>query len=192
MTEKRFTGLVYRGLYRIWRVLPEALRRYVYRVRWLNQTKASVRDAAAAFAGRDDIYNADYYRLVDQMARHSVEPISASIGGEFKPRTVVDVGCGTGALLMALARHGVSGTGLEYSESALAVCRQRRLDVEKFDLTRDALAAGRRYDVAVSTEVAEHILAEYADRLVGLIVAFSDNVVFTAATPGQGGGDGSC
>jgi hypothetical protein len=46
----------------------------------------------------------------------------------------------------------------------------------------------RHYDLAISTEVAEHISAEFADRLVDLIATLADNVVFTAATPGQGGG----
>jgi hypothetical protein len=36
-------------------------------------------------------------------------------------------------------------------------------------------------------EVAEHLSEKYADRFVKLLASLSDIIVFTAATPGQGG-----
>jgi hypothetical protein len=39
--------------------------------------------------------------------------------------------------------------------------------------------------VAVCTEVAEHVGPAFADSLVDQLVALSDQIVFTAAVPGQ-------
>lgn len=47
----------------------------------------------------------------------------------------------------------------------------------------------RTFDVAISMEVAEHLPKRYADRLVGLLAALAPTVVFSGATPGQGGMD---
>lgn len=44
-----------------------------------------------------------------------------------------------------------------------------------------------RFDVAICTEVAEHLPLQAAPILVSGLVTLSDNIVFTAATPGQGG-----
>ena len=79
--------------------------------------------------------------------------------------------------------------GLEYSDAALALCRERNLDVKKFDLEKDHLTTGERFDVAVSMEVAEHPPARMASQYVALLAKLSDVIVFTAAHPGQGGQD---
>ena len=49
------------------------------------------------------------------------------------------------------------------------------------------LVAGRRFDLAVSLEVAEHLAPERADGFVDDLAALSDRVLFSAAVPGQGG-----
>ncbi|MEL7345935.1 MAG: hypothetical protein AAFN59_13950, partial [Pseudomonadota bacterium] len=45
------------------------------------------------------------------------------------------------------------------------------------------------FDIALSTEVAEHLPATIADPYVDFLIAISDTVIMTAATPGQGGTD---
>jgi SAM-dependent methyltransferase len=118
-----------------------------------------------------------------------MEVLAEQLIADYHPRTVLDVGCGAGALLMSLRSRGVKGIGLEYSEPALRICRQRGLSVQKFDIRTDTWAEARLVDVAVSTEVAEHLPANCANRLVQLLCGASDKVVFTAAPPGQGGTD---
>jgi 2-polyprenyl-3-methyl-5-hydroxy-6-metoxy-1,4-benzoquinol methylase len=119
----------------------------------------------------DWTYNLGYFNVtVEGPAIRSAPRIADTIVNTFKPRSVVDVGCGTGALLETLRDRGCNVFGLEYSEAALQLCRQRRLDVTKFDLESDSLAGDRVFDVAISLEVAEHLPEKSADIFVGLLV----------------------
>ncbi len=139
--------------------------------------------------GHNVIYDSDYYdRQGEGVALRSAGVISESIVTEFTPNRVVDVGCGTGALLEALRDRGCEVYGLEYSSAALKYCRARKLDVIKFNIERDTFRDDRVFDVAISTEVAEHLPEKEADRYIDLLTRLSDTVVFTAAPPGQGGG----
>jgi SAM-dependent methyltransferase len=114
--------------------------------------------------------------------------MAKTITERFQPKTVIDVGCGTGALLEAFGGLGCEARGLEYSEAALAYCRRRKLSVRKFNLEKDS-PDEPRYDLATSFEVAEHLAPWAAKRYVGLLCALSPLVVMSAATPGQGGRD---
>ena len=138
--------------------------------------------------GHNAIYDAQYYAMIEALAMRSADVMAESIVREFRPQTVVDVGCGTGALLEALKKHGCAQVfGLEYSDAALKYCRERGLEVQQFDLERDQFLHDRTFDVAISMEVAEHLPAQIADVYIDLIERLSDRIVFTAATPGQGG-----
>lgn len=140
--------------------------------------------------GHDATYGADYYaNVIEPTAAGSAGVISGSIVGDLRPKSVVDVGCGTGALLEALRLRGCEVLGLEYSNAAIRYCRKRRLDVVKFNLQKGKLKTRRVFDVAISMEVAEHLPQASAGRYVELLSFLSDLVVFTAAPPGQGGVD---
>lgn len=136
----------------------------------------------------DDVYSADYYdRHVEKPAVRSAGVIAGSIIGAFGVSSVVDVGCGTGALLEAFRDRGCQVFGLEYSEAALRYCRARGLDVVRHNLEREEYMDNRCFGAAMSMEVAEHLTAKAADRYVGLLCRLSGLVVLTAAPPGQGG-----
>lgn len=135
-------------------------------------------------------YDSGYFaREVEGPAVRSAGRIANSILNEFKVTRVIDVGCGTGALLEALRDRSCEVFGLDYANAALKYCRARRLNVAKFDLERDIFNDKRTFDVAVSMEVAEHLPERAADRYVDLLTRLSPIVVFTAAPPGQGGTD---
>lgn len=143
-----------------------------------------------AMLGHDLIYGSDYYaNTVEGPARRSAGTMSSSIVSDLAPKTVVDVGCGTGALLEALRDRGCEVFGFEYSKAGLEYCRSRHLDVEVFDLESDVLRSDRTFDVAISVEVAEHLPERVADRYVDLLARLAPTIVFTAAPPGQGGID---
>lgn len=67
---------------------------------------------------------------------------------------------------------------------------ERVFPVEKFtyiDLSQPLGHAPRRYDLAVSTEVAEHLPRQFASNFIGNLTKFSDVILFGAAVPYQGG-----
>jgi SAM-dependent methyltransferase len=137
----------------------------------------------------DLMYDDDYYVDVEAHARKASVEIAASVMSDLKPHSVIDVGCGTGALLAALRDRGCEVFGLEYAESGLTLCRSRKLAVRKFDLEHDTFDEGLTFDVAISTEVAEHLPERCADRYIELLTKAAPQIIFTAAFPGQGGRD---
>lgn len=142
-----------------------------------------------AGASHEEIYDQDYYdRLVDPPMLESGPVMAASFKAAFNPSSVVDVGCGTGVLLRACRELGMKAEGLEYSEAALAICRKRGIEARKFDIESE-IPGGVRADLAVSTEVAEHLHERYADRFVDLLCSIADRVALTAAVPGSTGDD---
>jgi len=138
---------------------------------------------------RDDIYSPKYYQtLVEPYARRSVPQMAKSIVETFHPASAIDVGCGSGALLVALRKLGVRHLiGLDSSEAGLDIARARGLDVRKFDIATNRWSSKEQLDLVVCMETAEHLPKSSADRYIELLCSLAPVVVFTAAHPGQGG-----
>lgn len=105
-----------------------------------------------------------------------------------KPGSVLDVGCGLGTWLSALEKDwgivdylGVDGDYVQ--RDALLINPQ---NFRAHDLTKP-YAANRRFGLAMSLEVGEHLPDEHASTLVQTLTAGSDVVLFSAALPGQRG-----
>lgn len=104
----------------------------------------------------------------------------------YQPVSLVDIGCGAGIYLREFERRGISDLlGIDGSPAA----REAFL-LDKSRLVISDLAAPyhfeKKYDLALCLEVAEHLRAEDADTLVKTVSAASDDIIFTAAVPGQG------
>jgi hypothetical protein len=103
-------------------------------------------------------------------------------------RRIADVGAGSGAMAAHGRRLGLDVVACEHSRVGRVFARLQGVRSQPFDVaTSDPAILGRPADVAYSIEVAEHVPAELADRLVAFLAAASPVVVFTAAPPGQGG-----
>ena len=102
-------------------------------------------------------------------------------------QSAVDVGCGVGAWLAVLRSLGVADVlgidGVWVKEDLLKIPPEcfRRADLS------GPLPISRRFDLAISLEVAEHLPATRAEGFVAELVQAADFVLFSAAIPFQGG-----
>ncbi|MBM3601823.1 MAG: methyltransferase domain-containing protein [Alphaproteobacteria bacterium] len=114
-----------------------------------------------------------------------VVPIVLELAG--LPTSVVDVGCGVGGWLSTFAAAGVTGIlGLDGGHVARDMLR---IPAECFRPTnlRRPFRIERRFDLALSLEVAEHLPNARSAGFVADLVALAPVVLFSAAIPGQGG-----
>jgi SAM-dependent methyltransferase len=132
-------------------------------------------------------YSPDYFQSIGDLSRRSAAVAAPMVTSLLQPRSVVDVGCGTGAWAAAFKSAGaveVLGVDGEYCERS-----QLEIDAREFmaaDLT-NPLSIDRRFDLAVCLEVAEHLDERYADALVTSLTRLAPAVLFSAAIPHQGG-----
>jgi SAM-dependent methyltransferase len=103
--------------------------------------------------------------------------------------TVVDVGCGPGFALHRLQELGHDVRGIEGSFHALDVSPISD-QISIADITTLEAETFEKAALVMCTEVAEHLDAAYADKLVATLAALAETAIyFTAAPPGQGGLD---
>lgn len=133
------------------------------------------------------IYSDTFFDYINQSARASAEPLIGYLYPQLRPKSVLDLGSGRGVWLNAWQRKGVEtvlGVDGDYVDrKGLAIAEDEFMDA---DLTQP-LNTGRRFDLAQSLEVGEHLPGEAAVTLVGSLTAASDRVLFSAAVRGQGG-----
>lgn len=132
-------------------------------------------------------YDPAYYDHLDGPARAAAAVVVPLVADLVRPRSVVDVGCGSGAWLAAFAERGAEVVGVDgpWVEGGLPVPGL----LVACDLETASPDLGRRFDLAVSLEVAEHLSPHRAAPFVEALTALSDVVLFSAAIPGQGGRD---
>lgn len=130
-------------------------------------------------------YSPAFFDQLDEMQAASYHVMAGSIVDRLHPRFVIDVGCGSGALLAALAARGVRTLGLEGSPAGVASARRRKIDVRLTDLAQPFTI--EPCDAVISLEVAEHLPETAAGAFVASLTSAAPYIVFSAATPGQGG-----
>jgi len=134
-------------------------------------------------------YSPAFYARELDRARTSAETIVPLVLERVAPRSVVDLGCGHGIWLETFARHGVSDyAGVDGDWVPLD---KLHFPSERFVSARldQPLRLGRRFDLAVSLEVAEHLPQRGAKRFVQNVVDLAPCVLFSAAVPYQRGTD---
>jgi cyclopropane fatty-acyl-phospholipid synthase-like methyltransferase len=101
------------------------------------------------------------------------------------PKTILDVGCGTGKTTVYLHKRGFEVLGIEASH--LAIRHSERPDLIRQHDLRQALDLKRYFDLIWCFEVAEHIHPKYVDTFLDSLVHHSGVIALSAAPPGQGG-----
>jgi SAM-dependent methyltransferase len=105
----------------------------------------------------------------------------------YKPSSIVDVGCGLGNWIQVAKQMGITdvmGVDGSYVDRSLLKINEQEF-VEK-DLTQP-FQLNRKFDLAISLEVAEHLPESSAASFIESITRHTDVVLFSAALPGQGG-----
>ncbi|MDD4900815.1 MAG: class I SAM-dependent methyltransferase [Patescibacteria group bacterium] len=136
------------------------------------------------------IYNDNFFKIVNRkyILKDSPKIIAEVVKACYAPKSVMDVGCGSGLYLRELNKLGIEIFGVDGSAAAL---RNLVIDKNKFllqDVTCNFVLP-RRYDCVICFEVGEHIPTVKSDILVDNIIKISDLVIFAAASKGQGGRD---
>jgi SAM-dependent methyltransferase len=107
--------------------------------------------------------------------------------GDRRIDSLLDVGCGPGTWLAAAESYGIKDLhGVDGIEAAPEDFHARTAAFTQADLTRP-FSLGRKFDLALCTEVAEHLPRESADILIASLCAHADLIAFSAAIPGQPG-----
>jgi len=132
-------------------------------------------------------YADEFFEYIERGSVVSARKFSSYLTPLLGVSSILDVGCGRGAWLREWRNAGV---GIAQGVDGPYVRRQSLLipiqDFTAVDLSRK-FDLGRRYDLVASLEVAEHLPRSCSETFVSSLVTHADLVLFSAATPGQGG-----
>jgi len=132
-----------------------------------------------------------YLKLRDEKLAYSADKVLSVVLQNLPPvNSVIDVGCGVGTWLLSFLKSrnrqidilGIDGPWVD--SNLLAIPKDNFLAV---DLSLEMPRIDKRYDLAISLEVAEHLPPEKAEEFVSFLTRLSDFVLFSAAIPFQGG-----
>ncbi len=132
-------------------------------------------------------YGESFYARQREGSLNSAKAILPIVFDFFKPKSVVDFGCGVGTWLATAKQLGVDQClGLEGAWVRTQPLAAAHLDIRDIDLEQ-TVSLNERFDLAMSLEVAEHLSPTRSDSFVADLCNASDVVLFSAAAPGQDG-----
>lgn len=133
-------------------------------------------------------YNRNFYQGQSNGSYISAKAVIKELLTIVQPKSVVDVGCGVGTWLAAFKESSpevtIQGFDGDYvNKEALWIAPEffTAANLEQ------PLVTNKRYDLAMSLEVAEHLQNSSSATFVASLVSLSDVILFSAAIPWQGG-----
>lgn len=132
-------------------------------------------------------YDRRFYTPSDRGAEESAQRVLAALHQVVPFASMVDFGCGTGRWLAAARGLGATDLlGLEGEWLIDDLIVDPTIPIMRRDLEKP-VSLDRRFDLAISLEVAEHLSPARAGSFVSDICRAADVVLFGAAIPHQGG-----
>lgn len=132
-------------------------------------------------------YSSEFYDYIDPGSHASAKIVSRLLLGEMKVASLLDIGSGRGAWAAEWSKAGVAT--VIAVDGAYVRSDQLAIPANTFiahDLSTP-LKLKRRFDLVQSLEVAEHLSSQHADIFVDSLVRHGDVILFSAASPHQGG-----
>lgn len=135
-------------------------------------------------------YTRDFYELIEEGTRSSAReiiPLLLDLLQPILPKSVVDVGCGTGSWLAAFQKLGIADClGIDGDYVDRTILQIPLNQFQSADL-KQPLQLNRKFDLAISLEVAEHLPSTCAENFVNSLTQLAPIILFSAAIPFQGG-----
>lgn len=127
-------------------------------------------------------YSDAFFNSINETALQAADEILPVVMKLTKAKTILDIGCGQGAWGVSIDPENYFGIDGDYVKKLLVDRTQfKAIDLSKpFDI-------GKKFDLVICMEVAEHLPEESADAFIDSICKHADTVLFSAAIPGQGG-----
>ena len=128
-----------------------------------------------------------YYRMIRNEVPY--RRMMQAVVKELPPiASAVDLGCGVGLCMRPLKDMGIKVKGIDCSAAVLKKIVKDMSDLIEYGDLGAPLSFGKKYDLAVCVEVAEHLRQESATILIDNIDKTGAKfLLFSAAAPGQGG-----
>jgi len=105
-----------------------------------------------------DGYRASVNLLVSQFSKPGETEEAARMFIERKPPgRLLDVGCGHGRFMTAMAKQGWSVFGIDFDGAAVEAARPTHGNRVRVGTIDDVVASGERYDVVCASHVLEHV-----------------------------------
>lgn len=133
-------------------------------------------------------YTEAFFSELERHSYKSAQNVIPVVAELFQPRSVVDVGCGTGAWLKAWNEIckiddylGIEGPYLDKAKALIPA------DKIIFKDLKEPVDVNQRFDLVMTLEVAEHLPASSADVFIQSLISLGNIILFSAAIPGQEG-----
>ena len=138
-------------------------------------------------ANKAELYSRRFFSDNVAGSLSSARVLLGAVFDIYRPVSIVDVGCGAGAWLKAAEELGaLELTGLDGEWVNPSNLASARIAFYPTNL-EGPFKLGRKYDLCLSMEVAEHLAPSAATQFIDNLCAASDVVLFSAAIEHQGG-----
>lgn len=133
-------------------------------------------------------YDSTFYERQASGSLRAANEVLPHIFELIHPKSVCDVGCGIGTWLRASKQLGAEMViGFDGSHVDPSILLIDPSEFRAGNLHESRLSLSPKVDLAISLEVGEHLREERADLFVEDLAGLSDNILFSAAIPYQGG-----